>query len=178
MSSHSRYHITTHPAPAPVAGYPAQFHLDDDGAYVKYGHQVFLGSTQRGDPYWTAELITQTWFQAETGRIPISGAGYGGKFSGEGFEGLWLDMSEIVRPTRDGIHGREVISTQVDLGGNLLALEFDSLGRLSSRLPAVVSLPLPLNLRTPGDASPRPWCFASSGASCGAPGNYCADRTC
>ncbi len=146
MSSHSRYHITTLPAPAPFAGYPAQFHLDDDGAYVKYGHQVFLGSTQRGDPYWTAELITQTWYQAETGRIPISGAGYGGKFAGEGFEGLWLDMSEIVRPTRDGIHGREVISTQVDLGGNLLSLEFDAQGRLASHLPAVISLPLPVLL--------------------------------
>lgn len=146
MSLHSRYHITTQPAPAPIAGYPAQFHLDDDGAYVKYGHQVFLGSTQRGDLYWTAELITQTWYQAETGRIPISGAGYGGKFAGEGFEGLWLDMSEIVRPTRDGIHGREMISTQVDLGGNLLALEFDPDGRLASQLPEMISLPLPILL--------------------------------
>jgi len=146
MSSHSRYHITTQLAPAPAAGYPAQFHLDDDTAYVKYGHQVFLGSTQRGDAYWTAEMITQTWYQAETGRIPISGAGYGGKFAGDGFEGLWLDMSEIVRPTRDGIHGREVISTQVDVGGNLMALEFDPQGRLSSQLPPVISLPIPILL--------------------------------
>lgn len=146
MSLYSRYHIATQSAPAPTTGYPAQFHLDDEGAYVKYGHQVFLGSSQRGDPYWTAELITQTWYQAETGRIPISGAGYGGKFAGEGFEGLWLDMSEIVRPTRDGIHGREMISTQVDLGRNLLALEFDAHGRLTSQLPEMISLPLPILL--------------------------------
>jgi hypothetical protein len=29
---------------------------------------------------------------------------------------MWTDMSEIVRPTRDGIHGREYISTSVDIG--------------------------------------------------------------
>ncbi len=34
-------------------------------------------------------------------------------------------MSEIVRPTRDGIHGREYISTQVDLGRKWMSLEFD-----------------------------------------------------
>ncbi len=144
MSSVNRYHITTHPAPAPPGGYPAQFHFDDGSAYVKYGHQVFTGSAQRGDEYWTAEIVTQTWYMAETGRIPISGAGYGGKFAGEGFEGIWLDMSEIVRPTRDGIHGREAISTQVDLGGGLLRLKFDDSGRLNSILPPVLSLPIPI----------------------------------
>jgi glutamate synthase domain-containing protein 2 len=144
MRTHSRYHIKTHPAPAPAAGYPAQFHLEEGGAYVKYGHPVFMGSSQRGDDHWTAEIVTQTWYMAETGRIPISGAGYGGKFAGEGFEGIWLDMSEIVRPTRDGIHGREYISTQVDLGGGLMALEFDSSGRLLSTLPPALGLPLPV----------------------------------
>jgi glutamate synthase domain-containing protein 2 len=146
MTNTSRYHIATRNAPPPAGGYPAQFHLDDGGAYVKYGHQVFAGSSQRGDEHWTAEIITQTWYQAETGRVPISGAGYGGKFAGQGFEGIWLDMSEIVRPTRDGIHGREYISTQVDLGGGLQALEFGSDGRLLSRLPVSVSLPLPVLL--------------------------------
>ncbi len=103
-----------------------------------------MGSSQRGDDYWTAEIVTQTWYMAETGRIPISGAGYGGKFAGEGFEGIWLDMSEIVRPTRDGIHGREYISTQVDLGGGLMALEFDDQGNLASTLPPAINLPLPV----------------------------------
>jgi hypothetical protein len=144
MHSSTRYHISTRPAPAPARGYPAHFHLDDPEAYVKYGHQVFEGSTQRGDDYWSAEIITQTWYQAEHGRIPISGAGYGGKFAGPGFEGLWLDISEIVRPTRDGIHGREYISTQVDLGGGADSLQFDAAGRLLSALPPVVSLPLPV----------------------------------
>ncbi len=142
MNVHSRYHIETEVAPTPFA-YPAQFLLTEGETYVKYGHPVFAGVSQRGDPYWTAEIITQTWYQAETGRIPISGAGYGGKFGGAGFEGIWLDMSEIVRPTRDGIHGRETISTQVDIGGGLPALFFDDRGRLvSPRLPSL-SLPIP-----------------------------------
>lgn len=144
MQISSRYHIDTASAPPPAAGYPAPFHFDDESAYVKYGHQVFSGSNQRGDDYWTAEIITQTWYMAETGRIPISGAGFGGKFAGPGFEGIWLDMSEIIRPTRDGIHGRETISTQVDLGGGVVRLEFDSAGRLESQLPPVLQLPLPV----------------------------------
>jgi glutamate synthase domain-containing protein 2 len=138
-----RYHIQTKPAPAPFE-YPVKFQMDETDSYVKYGHRVFPGTSQRGDRYWTAEIISQTWFQAETGRIPISGAGYGGPFSGEGFEGMWLDMSEIVRPTRDGIHGREYISTTVDLGGAPEMLEFDAAGRLLTPLPALLSLPLPV----------------------------------
>jgi glutamate synthase domain-containing protein 2 len=146
MSSSSRYHIETQPAPAPPTGYPAQFHLDEGSVYLKYGHQVFMGSSQRGDAYWTAEIISQTWYQAESGRIPISGSGYGGKFAGNGFEGMWLDMSEIVRPTRDGIHGRESISTQVDLGGSLMALEFDRAGHLRTAPPRALNLPMPVLL--------------------------------
>jgi hypothetical protein len=117
-----RYHIHTTPSPAPFS-YPAAFRLMEHDDYVKYGHPVFEGRAARGDPHWTAEIITQTWYQAETGRIPISGAGYGGPFAGARFDGIWLDMSEIVRPTRDGIHGRETISTAVDLGRRLPALD-------------------------------------------------------
>jgi glutamate synthase domain-containing protein 2 len=138
-----RYTIHTAPSPAPFS-YPAAFRLMEHDDYVKYGHPVFEGRSARGDPHWTAEIITQTWYQAETGRIPISGAGYGGPFAGAGFDGFWLDMSEIVRPTRDGIHGREVISTAVDLGRRLSALSFDDAGRLTSVLPPVIELPLPV----------------------------------
>lgn len=138
-----RYHIHTKPAPAPF-DYPAKFQKDETDLYVKYGHRVFPGTTQRGSAYWTAEIISQTWFQAETGRIPISGAGYGGPFSGEGFESMWLDMSEIVRPTRDGIHGREYISTVVNLGGAPEMLEFDHTQRLLTTLPQTLTLPLPM----------------------------------
>ncbi len=143
MSLPSRYHIPTAPAPAPFP-YPAAFRLLEHDDYVKYGHPVFEGRAARGDPHWTAEIVTQTWYQAETGRIPISGAGYGGPFAGEGFEAIWLDMSEIVRPTRDGIHGRETISTTIHLGRRLPALTFDEAGRLTSTLPPTVELPLPM----------------------------------
>jgi ferredoxin len=69
-----------------------------------------------GDDYWTPEIIGTNQRQAETGKIPVSGGGYGGPFSGAGFDSMWTDMSEIVRPTRDGIHGREYISTAMELG--------------------------------------------------------------
>lgn len=73
---------------------------------------------QQGDDYWTPEIIAANRAQAETGRIPVSGGGYSGPFAGPGFDSMWTDMSEIVRPTRDGIHGREYISTAIDIGKN------------------------------------------------------------
>jgi hypothetical protein len=62
------------------------------------------------------EVVETILYEARTGRVPVRGAGYRGRFGGEGWDGMWLDMSEIVRPTRDGIHGREFISTAVDIG--------------------------------------------------------------
>lgn len=97
-----------------------------------------------GDNYWTPEIIAGLWYQAESGRIPVSGAGYGGPFSGTGFDAMWTDMSEIVRPTRDGIHGREYISTTVDLGRKLMALEFAQDGTPASSVPPLVEIPLPI----------------------------------
>jgi len=78
-----------------------------------------------GNAYWTPEIIHTTWTQAETAKIPVSGAGYRGPFTGPGFDSMWTDMSEIVRPTRDGIHGREYISTAVDLGRKPASLIFE-----------------------------------------------------
>jgi glutamate synthase domain-containing protein 2 len=138
-----RYHISTKPAP-PSFPYPARFRLGEGDDYVKYGHAPFEQGRRGGDPHWTPEIISQIWYQAETGRIPISGAGYGGAFSGPGFDAIWLDMSEIVRPTRDGIHGREHISTAVALGSHLSALQFDPTGRLVSELPSQVEIPIPV----------------------------------
>ncbi len=104
---------------------------------------------QLGDAYWTPEIIATTWYQAETGKIPVSGAGYGGVFAGEGFDSLWTDMSEIVRPTRDGIHGREYISTTLDLGRKPMFLAFDDRGELVQEPPALLELPLPVVLSEP-----------------------------
>lgn len=97
-----------------------------------------------GDSYWTPDIISCQWFQAETGRIPVSGAGYGGPFSGPGFDDMWTDMSEIVRPTRDGIHGREYISTVVDLGRKSSFLCFDRDGRLSEPTSNNIEIPIPI----------------------------------
>jgi len=95
-----------------------------------------------GDTYWTPDIIANLWSQAEAGKIPVSGAGYGGPFSGPGFDAMWTDMSEIVRPTRDGIHGREYISTTVDLGRKVKALTFENGVPLAT--PPLVELPLPV----------------------------------
>ena len=96
-----------------------------------------------GDEHYTPEIILTTWYQAETGRIPVSGAGYGGRFSGPGFDSMWTDMSEIVRPTRDGIHGREYISTSVDVGRKLAHLSFHE-GQLSVSPPPLLESPMPV----------------------------------
>ena len=52
-------------------------------------------------------------------------------------------MSEIVRPTRDGIHGREYISSAVDIGRkpSVLAMNGDE---VVSPLSPVLSIPMPL----------------------------------
>lgn len=100
--------------------------------------------TRLGDECWTPEIIASTWLQAETGRIPVLGAGYRGPFSGPGFDSMWTDMSEIVRPTRDGIHGREYIHTGIDIGRKPDHLEFDRMGHLTTVLPPTVHLPVPV----------------------------------
>ncbi|MHB9074788.1 MAG: glutamate synthase-related protein [Desulfobaccales bacterium] len=102
-----------------------------------------------GDDYYTPEIIGTTWYQAETGKIPVSGAGYGGVFAGEGFDSLWTDMSEIVRPTRDGIHGREYISTSIDLGRKPMFLIFDEQQEMLFEPPPLMELPLPVVLAEP-----------------------------
>ncbi len=96
-----------------------------------------------GDDTYTPDIILSTWYQAETGHIPVSGAGYGGPFSGTGFDSMWTDMSEIVRPTRDGIHGREYINTGVDIGRKSKHLDF-SRGELVTTPAPIVEVPLPV----------------------------------
>ncbi|MCE5198440.1 MAG: glutamate synthase-related protein [Armatimonadota bacterium] len=99
---------------------------------------------EMGDDVWTADIISSTWYQAETAKVPVSGAGYPGPFRGPGFDSILTDMSEIVRPTRDGIHGREYISTQVDIGRKPMKLEFNPDGSLKTDFPAQVEIPLPV----------------------------------
>jgi hypothetical protein len=105
-----------------------------------------------GDTYWRPEILATTWNQSETGKIPVSGAGYRGPFSGPGFDSMWTDMSEIVRPTRDGIHGREYINTSVDLGSKPLRLEFDASGAVKNKAHLIeVMMPVILDAAPWGD---------------------------
>jgi len=106
-----------------------------------------------GNSYFSPKRLKTIYFEAETGRVPVSGAGYSGPFAGEGFDGIWFDFSEIVRPTRDGIHGREYISTSVDLGRRLQFLEFDQNEKLISNVPRTVEIPIPMILDAPLDCT-------------------------
>jgi len=106
-----------------------------------------------GDGYYSPDIVLSTWFQSETGRIPVSGSGYGGPFSGPGFDSMWTDMSEIVRPTRDGIHGREYINSSVDIGRKLPRLAFTD-GQLAIEPLPLIETPLPVIF----DVIPEQWC--------------------
>jgi hypothetical protein len=64
---------------------------------------------------------------------------------------MWTDMSEIVRPTRDGIHGREYISTSIDLGRRLNHLVFGAEGQLMSKVPDTVEVSLPIMFDIPSE---------------------------
>jgi len=100
-----------------------------------------------GTPPFDADAVLTAWSEALDGKIPVKGAGYAGPFRGDGFDGIWTDMSEIVRPTRDGIHGREYISTEFDLGRklpDLSGLRFDDEGRLLDRIPLTREIPVPV----------------------------------
>ena len=102
-----------------------------------------------GDDYWQPDIIHRTWYQAHTGKIPVSGAGYRGPFSGQGFDSMWTDMSEIVRPTRDGIHGREYINTSIELSRRNARLSFRKDMSLATDTPPIFEIPFPAVFQQP-----------------------------
>jgi hypothetical protein len=93
-----------------------------------------------GDKFWTPEMVYTIWNEAATGKIPVKGMGYKGAFGGEGFDGIWTDMSEIVRPTRDGVYGREYISTSIDIGRKPARIDFTNPDQNSKTL----EIPVPV----------------------------------
>ena len=100
-----------------------------------------------GDRTYTPENIRSILEQADQGKIPVSGSGFRGQFDGDYYDNIWTDMSEIVRPTRDGIHGREHISTTVALGQmarDLCGMVFDKAGNLKSQIPLNREIPIPI----------------------------------
>jgi hypothetical protein len=66
-----------------------------------------------------------------------------------GFDSMWTDMSEIVRPTRDGIHGREYINTCFEISRRISPLKFNAdLSLVTETLP-ILEIPIPLMFRLP-----------------------------
>lgn len=105
-----------------------------------------------GDSYFHFTHVNAVAYEAESGSIPVKGAGFRGEFGGDGWDGMWTDMSEIVRPTRDGIHGREFISTVVDIGEIPSYLVFDDSGDSIGMIPRTFSIPIPMLYDTPPDS--------------------------
>ncbi len=109
-----------------------------------------------GDSFVTPNQVDTILYEASTGRVPVRGAGYRGAYGGEGWDGMWTDMSEIVRPTRDGIHGREFISTSVDLGRRPRMLVLDAEGEPQGEVPEMLSLPVPFLYDLPPESAQAP----------------------
>jgi hypothetical protein len=105
--------------------------------------------TRLGDAFLGPDDVDALLYEARTGRVPVRGAGYRGRFGGDGWEGIWTDMSEIVRPTRDGIHGRETIATEVDIGAFPPWLRFDPSAEPQGDLPRFFTIQLPVLLDLP-----------------------------
>lgn len=96
---------------------------------------------------YTPEVIVDINSQALDGKVPVSGSGYGGKFDGPRYDSIWTDMSEIIRPTRDGIHGREHISTTINLGrklSDICGLSFDEKNISNFIIPQNREIPIPI----------------------------------
>ncbi|HXZ97978.1 MAG TPA: glutamate synthase-related protein [Candidatus Acidoferrum sp.] len=102
------------------------------------------------DSYWiprdpataVSSPVATVSYEASTGKIPIKGMGYRESFADEGWDSMWTDMSEIVRPTRDGVYGREYISTVVDVGRKPRLLEFRDQQAIQGSKTIQISVPL------------------------------------
>ena len=122
-----------------VQEYPALCTVDRNSEFYDFA-----------DSYWASEgqattsgsAVATVTYEAETGHIPIKGMGYKGSFAGSGWDSIWTDMSEIVRPTRDGVYGREFISTIVDVGRKERFLQFNNGKPTQSSRTIEVSLPI------------------------------------
>ena len=123
----------------------------------EYPHimQVNYGEKYRklGDLHWTPESVFTILYESLTGKIPVKGMGYKGRFSGEGWDSIWTDMSEIVRPTRDGVFGREYISTSVDIGSKPFFLDFASKNDASAKNIRLLKSSLPIMLQPPENSN-------------------------
>ena len=122
-----------------VQEYPGVCSVDRNPEFYEFADSYWASdreATTSGSPVSTVS------YEAETGKIPIKGMGYKGPFTGPGWDSIWTDMSEIVRPTRDGVYGREFISTLVDVGSKKRLLQFDEHNSAQFSKTIEVSLPI------------------------------------
>ena len=122
-----------------VQEYPNFCKVDRNPEFYKFSDSYWIPedpATASGTP------IATVLSEAETGKIPIKGMGYKGAFAGPGWDSMWTDMSEIVRPTRDGVYGREYISTIVDVGRKQRFLDFFNKKPNISTSTVEISLPI------------------------------------
>lgn len=122
-----------------VQEYPEFCKVDRNPEFYKFADSYWIPDdpvTASGSPVATVS------YEAETGKIPVKGMGYKGAFAGQGWDSMWTDMSEIVRPTRDGVYGREYISTLVDVGRKQRFLDFFNRKPNQSSSTIEISLPI------------------------------------
>jgi len=118
---------------------PSICHVERNPDFYKFADSYWASD---GEATLSGSPVATLMFEAEAGKIPIKGMGYKGSFTGPGWDSIWTDMSEIVRPTRDGVYGREFISTIVDLGRKRKFLEFQNDGVTGRTETAEISLPI------------------------------------
>jgi len=104
-----------------------------------------------GDEYLSPLAIHTIDLEAAKGNVPVRGQGYRGKFGGPGYDQMFTDMSEIVRPSRDGIHGRELIGTSVDIGSKPMHLKFGADGAVLNA-PKMFTIQMPFTFDAPPTA--------------------------
>jgi hypothetical protein len=106
-----------------VQEYPGICNVERNPEFFKFADSHWIPDDPTTSSYSPVFTIAN---EASTGKIPVKGMGYKGSFTGRGWDSMWTDMSEIVRPTRDGVYGREYISTLVNMGRKPKSLEFSS----------------------------------------------------
>jgi len=118
---------------------PGMCHVERNPEFFKFADSYWIPVDPSKASYSPVSTVA---YEASTGKIPIKGMGYKGSFAGPGWDNIWTDMSEIVRPTRDGVYGREYISTLVDLGSKPKFLDVTNQVRPSAF--RTVEIPLPI----------------------------------
>jgi len=122
-----------------VLEYPGICNVDRNLEFFNFADSYWIPDDPSTSSFSPVSTIA---YEASTGKIPIKGMGYKGSFSGKGWDSIWTDMSEIVRPTRDGVYGREYISTLVDLGRKPKFLELAGEVTQHASRTAEISIPI------------------------------------